>query len=402
MAGNDVALFLDLDNLVIGARESNLNFDVNLILDHIQARTQGRVVLRRAYSGNPRPDPKMMKELGAAGFTMQSAVTLNNFGKNLIDMYMVVEAMETLVDGQQYSHYVLATSDRDFMPLVHALRRRGKHVIGVGLRRTTSDNLSALCDEYIFYEDLLPAPPMSDQQAAALLEQAVNALLVGDEAVRASVVKERMMELSQGQFGRFQYSDTSFTKFLGRYPALISVEKDGTTTYVRRASAPKQEATELYRRYRSALKHQKLRVIPHRQRLAVLKDLVATLQEDPGIEWKELIDKLSVSGEETDASRNVVSAMMVVTRRAGIIRTMKGKSLATAPVLLGVEGPKPFQEAVIRTDAVYLQAIRDLDDPFDLEQVALALYDSPSFVPYLHQVEAWLVSHPLDRNGSHG
>ena len=100
---NDVAIFLDLDNLVIGARDANLNFDIGLLIDHVKKRTGGRVVLRRAYSGNLRQDQKLMKELATAGFTMQAAVPLNNFGKKLIDMYLVVDTMDTLVNGQEYS-----------------------------------------------------------------------------------------------------------------------------------------------------------------------------------------------------------------------------------------------------------------------------------------------------------
>lgn len=397
MAGNDVAVFLDLDNLVIGARDANLNFDINLILEHIKQSTQGRIVLRRAYSGNLRQDQKLMKELATAGFTMQTGVTLNNFGKNLIDMYMVVEAMDTIVDGQEYSTYVLLTSDRDFVPLIHALRRRGKQVIGIGLRRTTSENLSGLCDEYFYYEDLLPAPPMNDQQAGQLLEQAVNSLLSGDESVRASVVKERMIELSNGQFGRYQYSETSFSKFLSRFPQIVHLDKDGTTTYVRRSEAPVEPASELFRRYRTALKHQKLRVVPSRQRFAVLKDIITALQAEPGLAWRDLSDRLAAtdSDEGADASRNMINSMMSVTRKAGVIRTLKGKSLATAPVFLGVEGEKCFQEAVIRTDAAYVQAIRELPDPYDIEQVALALYDNVGYVPYLRHVEAW-----ISKNGS--
>ena len=108
---------------------------------------------------------------------------------------MVVDTMDTLVDGQQYASYVLVTGDRDFLPLIHALRRRGKHVIGIGLKHTTSDSLMGLCDEYVYYEDLLPAPPLTEAEAEALLTKAIDGLLVGDERVRASVVKERMIEL---------------------------------------------------------------------------------------------------------------------------------------------------------------------------------------------------------------
>jgi hypothetical protein len=395
---HDVAVFLDLDNLVIGARDANLNFDVGLIVNVIKQRTGGRVVLRRAYSGNLRQDQKLMKELATAGFTMQAAVPLNNFGKNLIDMYMVVDTMDTLVDGQEYSTYVLITGDRDFLPLIHALRRRGKHVIGVGLKHTTSESLMGLCDEYIYYEDMLPAPPLTETEAEALLGKAVDSLLANDERVRASVVKERMIELSGGQFGRFQYSDTSFSKFLARHAKRITLEKDGTTTYVRRT--PGQAAgPELYRRYRSALKKQKLRVVPPRLRLIVIKEIIEELQREDNIEWRELIDRLAArhpAEEEGEASRNVINAMLVLARRAGVIRTLKGKTLATAPVLLAVEGDKMFQESVVRCDMTYLDAIRALTEPFDLQEAALAIYDQVSYVPYLRQLLARLDAARLD------
>ncbi len=383
---NDVAIFLDLDNLVIGARDANLNFDVSLIIDDVKRRTGGRVVLRRAYSGNLRQDQKLMKDIATAGFTMQSAVPLNNFGKNLIDMYMVVDTMDTLVDGQQYSTYVLVTGDRDFLPLIHALRRRGKHVIGIGLKHTTSDSLMGLCDEYVYYEDLLPAPPLSEAEAEGLLTRAIDGLLVGDERVRASVVKERMIELSAGQFGRLQYTDTSFSKFLSRYPGRLVVEKDGTTTYVRRAAQPVAPRPELFRRYRSALKKQKLRIVPPRTRLVILKDLIEILQQHDNVEWRDLVDRLAAlhpGEEDAETSRNMINAIIVLARRGGVVRTLKGRTLATAPVLLALEGERIYQESVIRCDMAYLEAIRSLAEPFDLEEAALALYDQASYAPYL-------------------
>jgi hypothetical protein len=389
---NDIAIFLDLDNLVIGARDANLNFDINLLVDHIQQRTGGRVVVRRAYSGNLRQDQKLMKELATAGFTMQSAVPMNNFGKNLIDMYMVVDTMDTLVDGQEYSTYVLVTGDRDFMPLIHALRRRGKHVIGVGLRHTTSESLMRLCDDYIFYEEMLPAPPLSEPEVDGLLTKAVNELLGGGERVRASVLKERMIELSGGQFGRFQYSDTSFSKFLGRHTSLIKLEKEGTTTYVRRASEPATQ-TELFRRYRTALKKQKMRVVPPRLRMVMLKDMIEILQMKDGLEWRHFIDQLAERHpveESGEASRNIINAMIVLARRAGVVRTLKGKTLSTAPVLLAIEGPRMFQESVVRCDMVYLDAIRALPEPFDVNEAAVAIYENVSYAPYLRQLLARL------------
>ena len=99
----------------------------------------------------------MMEELTSAGFTTQATMRMSSFGKNLADMQIVVDAMDTLLDRHQYRTYVLITGDRDFTPLVQALHKRSKHVIGVGMRHAASRSLVQLCDHYAFYEDLVPA-----------------------------------------------------------------------------------------------------------------------------------------------------------------------------------------------------------------------------------------------------
>ena len=89
---NDVAVFLDLDNLVIGAKQANLTFNIKLILEHIEEMTQGRIVLRRSY-GEWRQSRNQMKDLAIAGFNTQSTVPINSFSKNLADMQIIVDAM---------------------------------------------------------------------------------------------------------------------------------------------------------------------------------------------------------------------------------------------------------------------------------------------------------------------
>ena len=175
---NDVAVFLDLDNLVIGAKQANLQFDINFILEKIWSMTEnGRIVLRRSY-GDWRQNQQQLEQLTIAGFTTQSTVRINNFSKNLADMQIVVDTMDTLVDGHQYNVYVLITGDRDFTPLVESLRKRGKYVIGFGVKHTASRSFVSLCDEYVFYEELVPVPDLTENDIRKLLQKAMAALLV--------------------------------------------------------------------------------------------------------------------------------------------------------------------------------------------------------------------------------
>ena len=239
---NDVAIYLDLDNVLIGATEAKLSFDINLILDHITSLTNGRIVLRRAY-GDWRQRANQTKALAAAGFELQSAVRLSNNSKNLADMQMVVDAMSTLVDGQEFATYVLVTGDRDFAPLVQALRKRGKQVIGTGVRHTTSQRLAHLCDHYFYYDQLVAAADqMMDDQLADLLQRAMDQLLQDKSRVPASLLKQRVQALSKGAFSRSALGKGSFSKLLASYPHIVQLEQEGTTLYVYRPQDSRPKA----------------------------------------------------------------------------------------------------------------------------------------------------------------
>ncbi len=383
---NDVAIFLDLDNLVIGAKQINLTFNINVVLQHIEKLTNGRIVLRRSY-GDWRQDQQLMRELATSGFVTQSAIRLNNFSKNLADMQIVVDAMETLLDGREYSIYVLMTGDRDFTPLVQSLRKRGKQVIGVGVRHTTSQSFASLCDQYIYYEEIVPKPELNDSQVEELLRSSLQQLLSKEKRVRASVLKKHLSDASKGTFEKSRYGEGSFRKFLEKYPHLVTVLQIETTLYVSHPEKKKAMPIPLHIIYRRALKKQRLRIVKREQRFLVLKGVVRYFANANGeqVRWRELIDSLSETYKSNgqNVSKNGINAVLLLARRAQVIRTLKGKSLATAPVLLEIEGNKVVQEAIMRCDAVYVKEILALQDEFDEQEAAVALYYEPKYGHYL-------------------
>ena len=390
---NDIAIFLDLDNLVIGAKQKNMTFDINLVLDHIKKITDnGRIVMRRAY-GDWRNSSQQLKELTTAGFTNQSNVRLNNFSKNLADMQIVVDAMETMVDGHQYETYVLITGDRDFTPLVQSLRKRGKHVIGVGIRHSTSKSFAALCDDYIYYATLVPKPEMTGAKIEEILAVAVDRLLSRQKQVRISVLQKEMKDLSGGTFDKAHYSG-SFSKWLANYPTILTVIQDGTTTYVQKPKPEKKaELRPLYKRYRSYLKQQRLRIVPSQDRIVILRDMISHLQEAKEWRWRELISHLSDSYGESEQkiSKNSLNAVFLVARRGDVVQTKKDRSLGSAPISLNLEGAKLVQQAIVRCDAVYLREIMNAPEPFEAEEAALALYDDVARTPYIKAVmKKWM------------
>jgi uncharacterized protein (TIGR00288 family) len=383
---NNIALFLDLDNFTISARHAKLTFDIDLLLSYIEERIDGRIVLRRAY-GDSRQNHRLLRQLATAGFVIQATVDVSGYGKNLADMQIVVEAMETLITGHPYDTYVLITGDRDFTPLVQCLRQHGKRVVGVGVKHTASFSLANLCDEYIFYKAISSVEQPTELQIRELLAQALDQLLAEDvPCIQASVLKQRMSDLSNNNFDHAAYSEGNFRQFLSNFPDLVEIKHEETTTFVCRPQV-QPEALPLHLKYRTGLKKQRLRVVlPAELRITILKDMVATLRRDPEMQWRTLLESLFdyyMNLGMSEVSKNTINDMMLLARRSQVIRTLKGSSLATAPVKLQLSSDKPIKEAVIYCDAAYLQAIQSLTEPFDIKEAALALYDSIDYVAYL-------------------
>src|SRR5690606_41955430 len=58
------------------------------------------ILLRRSY-GDWRQNQQLMKDLAVAGFATLSTIRINNFSKNLADMQITVDTMDTLVEDRK-------------------------------------------------------------------------------------------------------------------------------------------------------------------------------------------------------------------------------------------------------------------------------------------------------------
>ena len=149
-----IALFLDYENLAIGARDhlKGFAFDFRPIADALAER--GRVVVRRAYAdwSSWGEDRRMLTRSHVELIEIPQRMGANR--KNSADIKMSVDALELAFERDYVTTFVLCTGDSDFTPLVHKLRELNKRVIGVGIRGSTSDLLPPSCDEFLFYDSL--------------------------------------------------------------------------------------------------------------------------------------------------------------------------------------------------------------------------------------------------------
>jgi uncharacterized protein (TIGR00288 family) len=149
-----IALFLDYENLAIGAREqlhlSEFNF--RPVADALAER--GRVVVRRAYADWSRFDEDRRMLTRHHVELIEIPQKMGSVRKNAADIKMAVDAIELCFERDYITTFVLGTGDSDFTPLVHKLRELNRRVIGIGVEASTSALLPPACDEFLFYERL--------------------------------------------------------------------------------------------------------------------------------------------------------------------------------------------------------------------------------------------------------
>jgi uncharacterized protein (TIGR00288 family) len=260
----NLALFCDFENIALGVRDARFDkFDINRVLERLLLK--GSIVLKKAYC-----DWDRYKEFKAgmhqAGFELIEIPHVKQSGKNSADIRMVVDALDLCYTKPHVETFVIISGDSDFSPLVSKLRENDKGVIGIGVKNSTSDLLTASCDEFIFYDDLVreqktrrtgrrkpaaaastapatssaaaEAPPPKDEDrehdrehdAFDLVLATIDALIAErgeDEKIWGSMVKQALKRRKPG-FNESYYGFRSFNKLLEEAAArrLLTLERD--------------------------------------------------------------------------------------------------------------------------------------------------------------------------------
>jgi uncharacterized protein (TIGR00288 family) len=148
-----MALFCDFENIALGVRDAKYAaFDIQKVLERLLLK--GNIVVKKAYC-----DWERYKEfkpaMHEAAFELIEIPHLRQSGKNSADIRMVVDALDFCYTKPHVDTFVIISGDSDFSALVSKLRENNKVVIGVGVKKSTSDLLIANCDEFIYYDDLV-------------------------------------------------------------------------------------------------------------------------------------------------------------------------------------------------------------------------------------------------------
>ena len=160
-----MAVFLDLENIALGAHDADFPaFDIRKVLQRLLLK--GQIVVKKAYCDFERYKT-FKRGLHEAAFELIEIPHVRQSGKNSADIRMVVDALDLCYTKSHVDTFVIISGDSDFSPLVSKLRENDKTVIGVGVKRSTSDLFISNCDEFIYYDDLVRVEPAKKRASVA-------------------------------------------------------------------------------------------------------------------------------------------------------------------------------------------------------------------------------------------
>src|SRR6266705_869459 len=176
-----VVLLIDYDNLQICASRATPGRELQLTPVVQLAQRYGTVILARAYAEWNLSTERLA--VYKAGIEPAFAPVLrtegDRSGKSLADTVMVAEGMDMLWTLSP-EVVVLATSDKDLIPLVRVAKQRGAFVVVLG-SDFTAIPLREMADEHVTYRQLITDASGRFAQAGESTSSSEGALADGDD-----------------------------------------------------------------------------------------------------------------------------------------------------------------------------------------------------------------------------
>ncbi len=389
-----LALFIDAENLVISTQKLGLPLNIKAVVD--RAREEGTLSFAKAYA-----DWTQHPMLGYVSHFHESVIELallsSVYGKNTADIQIVVDAMEMALSIGTPEVFMLVAGDRDFVPVVQKLKRYGKRVVGVGLQETTSAALRAVCDAFLFYENLIQhlgeekpsaAPdkteeqepvPAELQEAFSLLLRAVITLERKGETPMGANIRPLMQQLDPA-FDLIRYPYVKFTDFVeaavqsgyctfgperGEHftlkspPTPVRLLSGQPLALVSKSSF--EDPGDALSAYREIQAQKRVPMIPWRDRQILIKHLWDCLRErEGGMTWEQMHAAL-IDG----AARNFMNLPPSVLFKQLMTLSMGGCFEPGGPAQqfdrFSQEPAKArcgYEEALLRVNAAYVRGIK--------------------------------------------
>ncbi len=234
----NLALFIDFDNVALGARDARQKFDIEILLQRVLEK--GKIIIKRAYADWSHYKEYMVP-LHEAAIELIEVPAPKLSGKNSADIRLVVDAMDLCYSKDHVDTFVIVSGDSDFSPLVSKLRENNKQVIGIGVKNSSSHLLIGNCDEFIFYDDIYqeavgratPAAtdlPQGKRKLFDFLLSTTRRLLQESRGRLYSSLTKDTMKRKRPDFNEAKYGYATFGELLedAQQHGLLEVDRDLT------------------------------------------------------------------------------------------------------------------------------------------------------------------------------
>lgn len=244
-----LAIFCDVESISMAMRSANVDdLDLELLLSQLGKR--GQVVCSKAYGDWQRLHDLEESFRSAELELIDTAASGQSVGAS-VSIRLALDAMELCYSANAPATFVIFSAEADLAPLVEKLKGAKKQVLGLGVHDTGLPVLAEACDEFIFLNQLAPAPAAVegadeiDESKAPLfsaLQEIIGSLgEEGGEVIWGSRLKRemrrRLPEFDAGSLGYSTFSE--FLEDADRHQ-VIRLERDDRSGSYYVAGSPRQ------------------------------------------------------------------------------------------------------------------------------------------------------------------
>ncbi|MFN8395200.1 MAG: NYN domain-containing protein [Bacteroidia bacterium] len=334
MAKEYVAIYLDFENLAISSEQvypkEEMPLQIEPIVDY--AGNKGPIAIKKAYANWNYPMFRQYQRmLLEQGFDLIHLPETTVQGKSWADMRITISILEDLALHPHLQTFVLGSQDTDFIPIVQAVKSKGREVIVAGFGQFVGNLLKKNCTEFISLNELFTgdAEPNTEGEEYDVEElfRRLLAMRSPEEPIFMTNLKQDLLKLDPS-FSERQLGFASFSQFakslVGKYIERIDRAKDrGVDVVFLKALDKKQSkkpvkslAVEFLSRGMKFVKQSK-------QRREMINAVMLTPEINDGLTLPEIID---IAKKVSNLAPIVVNKYIFQLYNAGVLEVMKGSN----------------------------------------------------------------------------
>lgn len=162
LARTQVAVFWDHENVRLPAGDGQI---AQVITSYVESYGIPRV--KRIYANWNGASRLTSKTLTRLGFDQ---LNVSSGKQNSVDIKLAVDCLTTAYQHPEIRGFVLITGDKDYIPLVTALKTLGREVTLIGASKSLSKDLEQSVDRFIPLQDLIGLPDPQEERLPVRIE----------------------------------------------------------------------------------------------------------------------------------------------------------------------------------------------------------------------------------------